>query len=105
MLCHVLLFDTPWTLHSMEFSRPEYWNGYPLLSPGDLPYPGIKPRSPTLRADSLVAEPLQKPKNTGVKPISSLAHIPKPGIESGSPALQVDSLPAELPGNPNIHRG
>ena len=29
----------------------------PLPSPGDLPVPGIEPRSPTLRADSLSSEP------------------------------------------------
>ena len=33
-----------------------------LSSPGDLPNPGIKPRSPTLQADSLPAEPQGKPK-------------------------------------------
>ena len=27
----------------MGFSRQEYWSGLPLLSPGDLPNPGIKP--------------------------------------------------------------
>ena len=37
----------------MEFSRPEYWSG---SSPGDLPNPGIEPRSPSLQADSLPAE-------------------------------------------------
>ena len=31
--------------------------GKPFLSPGDLPNPGIKPRSPVLQADSLPAEP------------------------------------------------
>ena len=41
----------------MEFPRPEYWSGYPFPSPGDLPNPGIKPRSPALQADSLPAEP------------------------------------------------
>ena len=40
----------------MEFSRPEYWIGYPFPSPGDLPNPGIKPRFPELQADSLPAE-------------------------------------------------
>ena len=44
----------------MEFSRPEYWSGYPFPSPGDLPNPGIKPRSPALQADSLPAEPQGK---------------------------------------------
>ena len=39
------LFATPWTLCSMEFSRPEYWSGQPFPSPGDLPNPGIEPAS------------------------------------------------------------
>ena len=43
------------------FSRQEYWNGQPFPSPGDLPNPGIEPRSPTLQADSLPAEPQEKP--------------------------------------------
>ena len=43
---------TPWTSQSMEFSRPEYWSGLPFSSPGDLPNPGIEPRSPVLQADS-----------------------------------------------------
>ena len=41
----------------MGISRQEYWNGLPCLPPGDLPNPGIKPRSPALQADSLPAEP------------------------------------------------
>ena len=44
-----------------EFSRPEYWSGWPFPSPGDLPSPRIKPRSPALQADSLPSEPLGKP--------------------------------------------
>ena len=35
----VRLFVTPWTMQSMEFSRPEYWSGQPFPSPGDLPNP------------------------------------------------------------------
>ena len=46
------LFATPWTLQSMEFSRPEYWSEWPFPSPGDLPNPGIEPRSPAMQADS-----------------------------------------------------
>ena len=89
----------PWTTQSMEFSRPEYWSGQPLPSPGDLPNPGIKPRSPALQVDSLPAEPQGKTKNTrgGSLP---LLHLPNPGIEPGSPELQVDSLPTELSGKP-----
>ena len=42
---------------SMGFSRQEYWSGLPFPYPGDLPDPGIEPRSPTLQADSLPSEP------------------------------------------------
>ena len=45
----------------MEFSRPEYWSEEPFPSPGDLPNPGIEPRSSALQADSLLAEPQGKP--------------------------------------------
>ena len=48
----------------MEFSGPEYWSGWPFLSPGDLPNPESEPRSPTLQADSLPAEPQGKPMET-----------------------------------------
>ena len=61
-LSHGQLFVTPWTVayeapQSMEFSRQEYWSGLPFPSPGDLPNPGIKPRSPALQADALLSEP------------------------------------------------
>jgi len=56
----------PWTVThqaslSMEFSRQEYWSGVPFPSPGNLPDPGIEPRSPALHADSLPSEPPGKP--------------------------------------------
>ena len=66
LLSCVQLFATQWTIQSMEFSRPEYWSGKPFSSTGDLPNPGIKPRSPALQADSLPAEPLGKPKNNAL---------------------------------------
>ena len=40
----------------MEFSRHEYWSRLPFPPPVDLPNLGIKPRSPTLRADSLLSK-------------------------------------------------
>ena len=46
---------------SMEFSRQEYWSRLPFPSPGDLPNPGIEPRSPALQADCLLSEPPGKP--------------------------------------------
>ena len=55
-LSRVRLFATPWTVAhqaplSMGFSRQEYWSGLPFPSPGDIPDPGIEPRSPVLQAD------------------------------------------------------
>ena len=52
----------------MEFSRQEWkwianWSGLPFPSPGDLPNPGIKPRSPALQTDALPSEPPGKPLN------------------------------------------
>ena len=41
----------------MGFSGQEYWSGLPFPSPGDLPNPGIEPRSPALQADALTSEP------------------------------------------------
>ena len=60
---------TPWTVaHQvplyMGFSRQEYWSGWPLLSPGDLPDPGIKTRSPALQANSLPSATPGKPEDT-----------------------------------------
>ena len=64
----VQLFGAPCTVArqtplSMEFSRQEYWSGEQFSSPGDLPDPGIEPRSPTLQAYSLPSEPRGKPNN------------------------------------------
>ena len=53
--------QTPWTIQSIEFSRPEYLSGQPFPSPGDLQNPGTEPRSPALQVDSLPAEPSRKP--------------------------------------------
>ena len=45
------------------------------LLQGNLPNPGIEPRSPALQADSLPAEPQGKPKNTGVSSLFILQQI------------------------------
>ena len=42
----------------------------PLPSPGDLPDPGIEPRSPALQADALPSEPPGKP-SSGKEPAST----------------------------------
>ena len=63
-LSRIRLFATPWTLAyqappSVGFSRQECWSGFP--SPGDLPEPGIEPKSPALQVDTLPSEPPGKP--------------------------------------------
>ena len=68
LLSCVQLFATPWTVAhqappSMGFSRQESWSGLPFPSPGDLPDPGIEPRSPALEADALTSEPPGKPQS------------------------------------------
>ena len=66
LLSHVRLCDPVDLAHqappSMGFSRQEYWSGLPFPSPGDLPDPGIEPRSPALQADALTSEPPGKHK-------------------------------------------
>ena len=76
LLSHVRLFATPWTVAyqappSMGFSRREYWSGLPFPSPGDLPNPGIEPRSLALQADSFPAELFQILKDDAVKELHS----------------------------------
>ena len=65
-LSHIQLFMTIWAVaHQaplfMGFSRQEDWSGWPLPSPGDLPNPGIEPRSPALQTDFLPFKPPGKP--------------------------------------------
>ena len=45
-------FFTIWATREAQ----EYWSRYPILSPGYLPDPGIKPESPALQAIFLPAE-------------------------------------------------
>ena len=66
LFSRVQLFATPWTIAyqappPIGFSRQGYWSGLPLPSPGDLPDPGIEPRSSVLQADALPSEPPGKP--------------------------------------------
>ena len=65
-LSRARLFASPWTgAHqaplSTGFSKQGYWSGLPFPSRGDLPNPGIEPRSLALQADSLPSELQGKP--------------------------------------------
>ena len=64
-LSHVGLFTAPWSVArqaplSMEFSRQEYWSGWPFSSLRQLPNPEIKLGSPALLEHSLLSEPPRK---------------------------------------------
>ena len=50
----------------MGFPRREYWSGLPFPFPGDLPYPGIKPVSPTLAGGFFTFEPPGKPDDLNI---------------------------------------
>ena len=60
---------TPWTvayqaLLIYEILQAQYWDGFLLLSPGNLPNPGIKPTSlvsPALAGEFFTTEPHGKP--------------------------------------------
>ena len=88
-LSHVQLFVTPWTVAhqtppSMGFSRQESWSGLPFPSPGDLPDPGIEPRSPTLQADNLTSEPPGNDKGAYIQiSLGSATLHPAPPLHDG----------------------
>ena len=60
------------SVHGILQARTLEWVACP--PPGDLPDPGIKPRSSALQADSLLSEPRRKPQiacgsDDGVRPV------------------------------------
>ena len=63
----VQLFASPWIVAhqasvSIGFPRQEYWSRLPSLPPGDLPLPGIEPKSPALAGVFVTTEPPGKPR-------------------------------------------
>ena len=66
VLSDVRVFTTLWAVAyqsplCMEFSRQEYWSGFPISPPGDLPNQGIEPTSPALASRSFTTAPPGKP--------------------------------------------
>ena len=56
--CLILCNPRDYTVHGILQARILEWGAFPFSR--DLPNPGVKPRSPTLQADSLPAEPQGK---------------------------------------------
>ena len=71
--CPTLCKPMDYTVHGILQARILEWVAFPFSR--DLPNPGIEPRSPAEKADSLPAEPQGKPKNTGVGSLSLLQWI------------------------------
>ena len=94
-LCLTLCDPMDYTVHGLLQARILEWLAFPFSSP----HPGIEPRSPTLKANFLPAEPQGSPQVLEwiAYPFCSESSRPRnPGIDPGSPALQADSLPTEL---------
>ena len=94
---------TPWTVAheaplSMRFSRQECRSGLPHPPPGDLPNPGIKPKSPELQAGSLTSEPPGMVFPDGSDGKASARNAGDPGLIPGS-----GRSPGEGNGNPFQH--
>ena len=58
-MCMTLCVPKDYTVYGILQARILEWVAFPFS--GDLPNPGIKPRSPVLQADSLPSEPPGKP--------------------------------------------
>ena len=106
---HSVMSNSLW-LHKESHSLHSPWNspgqktgvGKPFLSPGSLPNPGIKPRSPTLQVDSLPAEPHFRGKHFYPRkwtfPIFSFSNVAThevgmSGLETGIPGAVLGALP------------
>ena len=99
-LSRVWLSATPWTGAlqaplSMGFSKQEYWSGLPCSPPGDLPNPGIKPRS--LHGRRIFTVWATKPRR-----LKWVAYPFSRGSSQPRNLYLMDSLPPELPGKPSL---
>ena len=96
--CPTFCSPIDYTVHEILQARILEWVAFPF--PGNLPNPGIEPRSPTLQADFFHQLSYKgSPRILEWWPSPSPWDLPDPGIKPGSPALQADCLPTELSGN------
>ena len=93
LLSPVQLFGTPWTVAyqaspSVEFSRQQYWSGLSFPSSGDLPDPGIEPRSPALQRTLYCLSHQGSPVVVqGLSCPPGMWNLPRPRMEPMFPAL------------------
>ena len=101
VLCSVAqfypVFAAPWTVAlqaslSMEFSRHEYWNGWPFLFPPDIPDAGIECMSPALAGGSFPLSHVGNPEGTYLNIIKAMYNKPTANITLHSEKLKVSPL-------------
>ena len=98
-------YQTAYVSHNMRdlvVSLLETLHISPFLCPGGLPNPGIEPRSPTLQADSLPAEPKRKPSFCLESFKYAFPHI-SPFHEVDFLILQFESTPNRVLPQPIMH--
>ena len=74
-LCNPMYCSPPGSFVHRDSPGKNTGMGLPCPPPGDLPNPGIEPRSPRLQVDSLLSESTEKPMTTGVSSLSLLQGI------------------------------
>ena len=79
------------SVHGILQARILEW--LPFSPPGDLPNPGIEPRSPELQADALLSEPHNKSVNSKKK---SFCDVPHCTVPSDCPSAERDVVDNEL---------
>ena len=72
---------------SLEFSRQEYWSGFPFSSPEELPNPGNEPWSPASKADSLLFELQGSVQFSSVQSLSRVRLFATPWIAARQASL------------------
>ena len=99
LFSYVQLLAAPWTVAyqaplSTGFSRQECWSRLPCPHPGNLPDPGIKPRSPTLQVDSLL---LSHQRSSQLQPLVRFSSVAQ------SCSTLCDPMNRSMPGLPVHH--
>ena len=78
------------------FSRQEYWSGLLCPPPGNLPNPGIEPRSPTLQVDFLPSEPDWLFQFSSVQSLSCVRLFATPWIAAHQASLSITNSRSSL---------
>ena len=99
LLSRVQLFETPWTIESLEFSRPEHWL---LLLLSCFSRVQLSATPQTVAHQAPLSMGVSRWEYWSGLPWSPPRDLPNPGTEPRSPILYADSLPAKPQGSSRI---